>query len=413
MKRFRFIIIIIIAFLFGFLHAWSLHTTIASTFVKGVASVPIWLIPLWLFLVFMFLIFIHEFGHLITFIVQGIKIRAFYVWFFVVYIDHETKRFKVRFRREQLLFVGGMVVPNIGPIESEKEYNSVRNKIARSLFAAPIFTIVSSASILLGTFLALMYSKNYLLIGLFVYASILTIIFSFIAIKSFFVSTAQIYGDFVAYRKIKEEEFFYLNSIIQYQMFSSYDDTKADWFFGKLEQTIIDNEIEYNSFYLSIVHEYFNYVNVFDFPSSQKAYERLKKMKPGRLFVSLEHRVLAYQLLQYYYRIGRGIGAYNLYLLFQEQLLKSEFEFRWLEHYMNIADHSDYLYHYKESLDRITLIFDILIDEEKLKQYYLKKADFLEVVCDYHARDLDREKTDKIRDRILEKYANKETKKLP
>src|SRR5690554_1605505 len=154
-------------------------------------------------LVFYITLIFHELGHFIAFKVQKIKLRALYITIFVFYKTKEGWRFTIK-PKLWVLF-GGLVVPDLELIEDDKTYHEIAKKFAISLITAPIVTISLLGFTIIMFILTVIFSTNSLWIGTISIMTFYVILLSALYIYTFKLSNQNFYGDFVAYKKMKDD----------------------------------------------------------------------------------------------------------------------------------------------------------------------------------------------------------------
>lgn len=102
---------------------------------------------------------IHEFIHMITFIALGYNIRLFVIGPFS--FIKELGGWKIKIKLNNIVGLGGIVLPNITELRNEEQFFNVRKDVAKAMITAPIF---SAFQCVISLFLALgvtpLLSKN-------------------------------------------------------------------------------------------------------------------------------------------------------------------------------------------------------------------------------------------------------------
>ncbi len=152
---------------------------------------------------------VHELTHFIAFLIKGYKNEALILLFMIFYKNEQNKwRLKIDFKL--LLLGGGLVFTKLGVIDSDESLERATKATAFSLIAAPSMTIISSLLLLLTTLI--FFYQNNILVPLSLYVLIFSLIYTFVSTKE----GHQIYGDFVAYKKIKKDADFAFQATLQY-----------------------------------------------------------------------------------------------------------------------------------------------------------------------------------------------------
>ncbi|MDD2575632.1 MAG: hypothetical protein PHD47_04080 [Acholeplasmataceae bacterium] len=152
---------------------------------------------------------IHELTHFFAFLIKGYKNEALILLFMIFYKNEQNKwRLKIDFKL--LILGGGLVFTKLGIIDSDESLNRATKATAFSLIAAPLMTIISS--VLLSLTALIFFYQNNILVPLSLYVLIFSIIYTFVSTKE----GHQIFGDFVAYKKIKKDPDFAFQATLQY-----------------------------------------------------------------------------------------------------------------------------------------------------------------------------------------------------
>ena len=101
---------------------------------------------------------IHELTHAIAFSILGIKIKAIYILIFM--FIRKQKFFTIKINPRLIVLLGGLVVPLLPPVKSDEELEELSKKIAKSLIAAPIASIVFGFLWVLAFILILIFSSS-------------------------------------------------------------------------------------------------------------------------------------------------------------------------------------------------------------------------------------------------------------
>jgi hypothetical protein len=192
--------------------AYSLYAIIY----QEVFPLHILLVILSFFLTFFISILWHELGHLFAFIVQGYKIKGF----FVLGLGMTNPPFKVQLDDLTAKMLGGIVIPKLQSCDNEDVFSKRRKELKNALMFGPIFSYILPM-ILLGVYvyvdIAFMYMMIWFSIGIL-----------FVIHKSFFVSFSGLYGDLKAFKILKSKPDILLLLYHQHMMLYDIDfDTKS------------------------------------------------------------------------------------------------------------------------------------------------------------------------------------------
>ncbi|MBE0700057.1 MAG: hypothetical protein IH571_00050, partial [Acholeplasmataceae bacterium] len=255
MKKLAWLKFIIIWFFIGFFFSFLLYTGTWYKIRTGLGSVSILSYILLFPAMFYLTLTLHELSHFISFRCQGIRLRAIYITIFVFY--RTEKGWKVTIKPKLWVLFGGLVVPDLSPIETEEDYQSTARKFSMSLLVAPIVTISFACATLLMMIMVLAFSNQTGLIGHLLVSTVYVLAFSSVYTLSFFLSNDAFYGDFVAFRKMKTDLIFQLVQINQYLMFSLQNHEKTnDFLWKKIELAMIETNLSNALFHTMLVNNY-------------------------------------------------------------------------------------------------------------------------------------------------------------
>lgn len=207
-KKYKLLIFIIISFILGFLLGPLIHD---GFFIIYLNSFKIrWYYHIIMFFSTLFLtLALHELTHLISFVLSGFKNEAIIILFLLFYKNTNNKwRMKIDFKL--LLLGGGMVMPDLGEINNDDDYNKALKAMRTSLIAAPLFTLISGLLFFLIAIVFFYYNK--IVVPLSFYILLFSLFYTYLSSKE----SNQVYGDFKAFKRIKERSSLSTLFILQY-----------------------------------------------------------------------------------------------------------------------------------------------------------------------------------------------------
>ncbi len=290
-KKYRFLIFLVICFVLGFVSMPLFHGGYMEHIFRGFTKVPLYLH----FLLFIGLYFLsltlHELTHLFSFVFSGYKNDVIIILFLIFYKNNNKWKIKIDFRL--LALGGGLVMPNLGRIESENDFNKAKKATLISLLAAPLFTLISGILLFLLTFI--FFYKIPFLVPIAFYTLLLSLLFTLLSSKS----TDQIYGDFKAYQKVKSDSAFALLIISQYT-----DDLTA-YQRGKMElhiqnQNPIRTDMISASFFLILLYYALYETDEVDLLMVEKVSYFLKRPSSFNRFLNLRSQIELPQTIIFY-----------------------------------------------------------------------------------------------------------------
>ncbi len=397
MKKFKFLIWLLCAFFIGAIYAALIYQGIWTKWGNGLSSLPIYMYFVWLIVVFYVSLTLHELGHLLSFVFQGVKIRALYITMFIFYKTDKGWRFKINPKLWVLL--GGLVVPDLEVIDSDEVFEKIKKKFSNALIAAPIVTIVLWVVTLISFILVLLYSNHLFLIGSMTMITIYLTLLTLLYVHTFRLSNPLFYGDFVAYNKMKEDPIFQAAQIGQYTMFSLKPSKETDtYFFHQATSLIKKTSIHKNISHMALIQIYLEGVIYDDMPFDHQVDIKIQRFPVNQYLHSEQSIVLLHDICLYYYKLNRPDKAYQLYLMIKDRAGKKvnpeilNFLNQRLEHVMHIAYHEETLKQGKKYLLGNMWIFDSLLDIDDIFHQMTKKLPFVVYETNVHFDDPKEEK---------------------
>ena len=167
---------------------------------------------------------IHELGHVIAFIFQGVQIKALFI-LVLGFIFGKSKRFVID--KTMLLFLGGIVIPNMFEIHSDESFYKTSNKFRISLLTAPIVTYIWMFITIILVFIHTQL--------LMIYVMFWTITFTVMFTRSFLIHQGMIIGDLKAFSHLKKHPEYVLLILMQLGRQQGYDQKTALYLYHKAE----------------------------------------------------------------------------------------------------------------------------------------------------------------------------------
>lgn len=334
--------LLIVSLVAGIVLSFFLHEGYANKLFQSFGAVPIYGYFIIVILTLFLLILIHELGHFFAFLVQGIPVRALYVFIFRLYKQKNKWKIKVVWR--QWVLLGGLVVPDLLAIENELDFKKTTKKFANALIAAPIVTLIVGIFVPVFAFVLLFLSTSLFWIGTTTIASFIVALFTWIAMKSFSISTEQIYGDFVAQQKMKTDHLFQLAMILQYTQFS-FHQTKVsqDFIWNEIIKTLRDESIQYTQFYFALLGHYFQEIVDQNRFADPLVHQQIQKASFNKRLGNDAFLLVSHLASQYFYSLKDVKKAYDIYR--QIKPYKSDLNqylVKHSEHVMHIHYHDDF-----------------------------------------------------------------------
>ncbi len=168
---------------------------INKTYDKEVIKICMVILQFYLFII------VHEVGHFIIYAVNKIDISYFYIFPFE--FNMENSKMNKSFGKIKPYM--GLVIPEVNEINDEN-YADLRKTICKSLILGPAANFIAAIICLCG--------MNYN--DMFMYGLFINVIMVIMCLSK----NEYVYGDFYAYKYIKESEMFYLRILYSYCEFS-------------------------------------------------------------------------------------------------------------------------------------------------------------------------------------------------
>lgn len=311
MKKHRLLIYIISCFILGIVFTYLVYLGLWERLMEGFKSVPIWLYVVLLPVAFYLTLTLHELGHLIAFRVQHIKIRALYLTIFVFYKDEKSWHFTIK-PKLWILF-GGLVVPDLPPIKNDDDLKHITQVFARALIAAPIVTISFMIVMIISFFSVWLFAAPAVIIGFITIIMIYTVLLSSLYIYTFGLNTKHLYGDFVAYKKIKTDDFFQFAELYQYQSFALHDDKDGAYLYQRATSLMeTQSKLKQQIFMIVTTMAYLEGVIHEKQPISTVIDQLLQNLPINRFVKTQEGLTFVYMLAEYHYHQGRVDKAFHI-----------------------------------------------------------------------------------------------------
>lgn len=385
MKNRKIIYHLLICFIAGLIVSSLAFSGQLAIILNGLSLIKWWLYPIIIILAFYVTLTIHELTHFMSFKRSRTKLRAIYLTIFIFYKTDQGWRFKVD-PRLWILF-GGLVVPDLAKIKNDEDYKKITTSFKKSLFAAPMATIIYMVFTILTCLLCLMYVKNAFLIGFYFIYTLIVSILSVIYIKSFNVSTSNIFGDFVAYKKIDHNPWFQLVQFMQYQSLSLHNHGYNLYLFNRAKTLLNTRKYINQLFHFMVLNYYLEGIN----DHNQSHDEALDKLFDHLKFESFKKNEMGlltlFEFAIFLYDQGKVERSYQMYEKAKKHTYKDVDEqlttylYKRYEHVTYLHDHQSYLNQKEHIYTELTWIFEHLIDPYKDIDLKHKKRVYQPFVC--------------------------------
>lgn len=370
LKKWRLLYFFIACLVLGFLTMPLFHSGYFSVLWKSLTTIK-WYFQILLFIgTFFITLALHELAHFISFLVSGYKNELIIILFLVFYKKNNKWRLKIDFKL--LLLGGGLVFPDLGELNDEKDFLKARKAMQVSLLTAPLFTLISGVLFLVIT-LIFFYDNSFL-----VTFSLFTFLFSMLYTYSSTKETSQIFGDFKAYKRVKNDEEF--ATVIVSQYVTSLPDYQIKMMKNHLtHQNPIRMDIISKSYFQILLDMALFQNNEIDYLILDKClYYHQHIMSFSRLLSDPQNYELAQAIIFYLSRLNYKQEAEKLFNLFivtiensKISLQAKEYFSKQTKHILGLKDESEFLNNPKNInkgfLSFITKNIPSFLESEKLK----------------------------------------------
>ncbi len=376
MKKLRWIYFLVVAFIVGYSYTALVYNGIWFKLINGLQSLTIFSYLGLFILSFYVSLTLHELGHFFAFVIQKIKIRALYLTIFVFYKNEKGWHFTIR--PKLWVLGGGLVVPDLGKIENDQDFDQLRNRFAKALIAAPVVTISFLLISMMTFILVLVYSTSSQWIGIISIVTLYVTLLSSLFIYTFTLHNSMFYGDFVAYKKMKTDPIFQLTQINQYTMFSMVETEKTtEYLFNKTKNVLKEIQLDASIFHTMLLTNYLDQIIRGDEEVDPIIDAKIKALKLIA-YTHSEHGIyLVYDLCYYHYKTKNVAKAYQMFEDIKKRTSKklNPKLITYLEkktlHVLNIEYQDAFFMDKNNYYVGNSWIFDILIDPiETLKEYH-------------------------------------------
>jgi hypothetical protein len=373
LKKINYLILILIGFMIGIIVAASIH----NHDIKNIW----WAHIIVVFVAILLSLTIHELTHAFVFSINKIKIKAVYLFMFM--FIRKGKIFKIKVNPKLLILGGGLVVPLLPPITNDEEFKEVGNKFAKSLIAAPIASIVFGFLTFVVFLLLLFLSNNLILISIMMTATIVILILTILVILASSGANEHAAGDFVAYKKVKEEPDYLLQVVSSYMMFNpeAYELSK-DYLLDKKVNYLLSRPLQYNLETYAYLIDYLENVVYEDGEKNFSLDNKIFSLNRSILSGTNEGVSVLFLIAYLHYLYGDEDRAFDI-INYLEVLRNPnvtwthlEYELKRANHLLGISDQFEYLSPPQHLDMGLNWIFEPLLEnkDEKITYQKLKKG---------------------------------------
>ncbi|HHY82929.1 MAG TPA: hypothetical protein GX505_09675 [Clostridiales bacterium] len=167
-------------------------------------------------------VFVHELGHFISFIKNGIKVRALFLSIFL--FNREENNWRLKICPNSVTLLGGAAIPDVSAVKDKEEFEHLRSAYARVIAAGPTAAIAFYIIVQLVAFPIFLQQEN---VFLQLFFSVISLYMSVITVFLLLISMADaetIIGDIPALHLCQANPSFAAMQMYQYSALSSNPD---------------------------------------------------------------------------------------------------------------------------------------------------------------------------------------------
>ncbi len=247
------LIVILAGFTVGYINTLFIYESIWNHFFLGLNSAPWYIHVLYLFIGLFLVIMVHELGHFVSFVRQGIKVKAIYVLCFaLVKIDG---KWKLKFVPKFLLLLGGIVIPDHLTIDTLEKEEEIILKFRKALIAGPNTSIVYGIAVFV-LWLLFSFTDLYWLNGFLFTLMVATTLMTILAVLSSKVSANGLYGDYVAEKELDTNKLFRLTYLTQLVSLIKRDEASLNYLWTSVIEYLDKNTSITNRMYANLLLHY-------------------------------------------------------------------------------------------------------------------------------------------------------------
>ena len=313
---------------------------------------------------------VHELTHALVFSLQKIRIKAIYLFIFM--FIRKKKFFTLKVNPKLIILGGGLVVPLLPPVTNDEELEELSKKIAKSLIAAPIASIVFGFLWFIAFIFVLAFSSNMALIALGISSTITILVLTLLVVLASSVANDQIAGDFVAYEKILDDKEFKFNVIDSYLHFNPEAHQQSlDYLRSVKDKYLLTKYLGSSQTAQSFIQDYINAILFHSKSRNYQIEERIMNMNKSLLNTTNEGITTLFMITYLYYINGEVEEAFKLLAELEKvnnPKINSKhlnYEIKRAHHLLNLSDESEYLLNPKNIYDGFDWVLAPVLDKKE------------------------------------------------
>lgn len=346
-KKHKILVFFIICFVLGFIMMPLFHGGYINNFLNSYTSVK-WYYHILLVLgVFLLTLILHELTHFLTFVFSGFENEALIILVFVFYKLKGRWKLKVDFKL--LALGGGLAFPNLGIINNDEDYKKAKKATLKSLIIAPLFTLISG--LVFFSVVAIFFYKFPFLLVISLYYLLFSLFYTYAST----IETANIKGDFKAYKHVKNDTVFASLVVFQYAEVSEYTYNRAKEILFDLP---LNNDLIQASFLSLVTEKQVFEDDIVDIEVYNYLYSYLNKPTFRRLLFSYDNFKVAQSLMLYFNKCGFTDNVAEMFSLFERRLMslnikdnQKSFLLKQTLHILEWENNADFINNPKNMLD--------------------------------------------------------------
>lgn len=345
LKKWWVLYFLIACFVIGFITMPFFHSAYFGALWNSLTTMKwYWQVLLFLGTLF-FTLALHELAHFISFLLTGYKNEMIIILFFVFY--KKSNKWKLKLDFKLLLLGGGMVFPNLGEINTKEDFNKARKAMQISLLSAPLFTLISS--LLFVTITLIFFYTNSFLVPFSLFTLLFSLFYTYLSTKE----APGVYGDFKAYKRVKNDDDFALVIVSQYATSLPLDHINLMKKYLK-NQTPINSDLISKSYFTILLDMALQKDDIDYFVLEKTLFYSTSLISYSRLISESDNLDLAQAIIFYLDRLNYKSEATKLLTLFNISVEKSNlieqaktYYLKQTKHILKISDESLFLSDHK------------------------------------------------------------------
>ena len=319
-----------------------------------------------IFIILIIMISIHEWSHLLSFLVFKVPIKAIFVLGFGILFKPNLN---VIYDIKLLRLFGGIVIPTSIPVVDHETYQQLKKGYQSSLLIAPIVTLLSPALFFIGAFfLGIELSTT-------MYITFISAYFTWVIVPTFFIQHQHMYGDLKAYHKIKSGDILFEMQLISQAMIQGHKGMDLTFLFSQfsLKWKHLDKKQKNSDFIMSYVLKgiYQEYITNIDI------IEEIKRIVSRKSRIKTEPHLILEMLY-----VSHILNDEKLWFKCMQTLMQHHHDLELNYYHAWLSRNHDKIKHLRLKNQEDLLYFNYVKNEDTMLFWSYPKRMFKPVVCE-------------------------------